>query len=136
MKNKKVLIIIVAVVLVLGVAAYFLAPKFFGEKEVVAKDYYYPIEDYFVVNIKDGGGILFKATVVLVCDSEDVEELIKENEYPIRDKLLFLFRSLDQNTIQSQDIQDRLREQIPAMLNEMMNTTHFKSVLFGDFVMQ
>ncbi len=134
--KKNSLIIIIVVVVAIAAAAFFLVPKFFGETEVVAKDYYYPLEDYFVVNIKDGGGVLFKATVVLVCDTEDMTEIITENEYAIRDKLLFLFRSLDQEDIQSQDIQDRLREQIPAMLNEMMNTTHFTSVLFGDFVMQ
>ena len=134
--NKQTLIIILAVVVVVAVAAVLLVPKFLGEKEEEKVEVFYPLEDYFVVNVKDGGGMLFKTTVILVCDSEDMTEIIKANEYAVRDKLLFLFRSLSEDDIQDQDIQNKLREQIPAMLNELLGVTHFTSVLFGDFVMQ
>ena len=134
--NKKTIIIILAVVVVLGIAAYFVLPTILGEKEAVIEEHFYPLEDYFVVNVKDGNGMLFKATVVLVVDNEDMISFIKEHEYQIRDQLLFLFRSLSKEDIQDQGIQDRLRVEIPAMLNEMLGVTHFTSVLFGDFVMQ
>lgn len=136
MKKKNMIIIIAAVLVVVAAAAVFIVPKFMGEKEEVVPELYYPLEDYFVVNVKDGNGMLFKATVILVHDSEDMVEVIKENEYAIRDTLLFLFRSLSVDDIQDQNIQMRLREQIPAMLNEQLGTTHITSVLFGDFVMQ
>jgi len=136
MNKKTLIIIILAVVVVVAVAAVLLVPKFMGEKEEEIVEIFCPLEDYFVVNVKDGGGMLFKTTVILVCDSEDMTEIIKANEYAVRDKLLFLFRSLSEDDIQDQDIQNKLREQIPAMLNELLGVTHFTSVLFGDFVMQ
>ncbi|MBR5261628.1 MAG: flagellar basal body-associated FliL family protein [Oscillospiraceae bacterium] len=136
MKNKKLIIILVVVIVVAAAAAVFVVPKFMGEKEEVIEEFYYPISDYFVVNVKDGNGMLFKTTVVLVHTDEDMAEVIKANEYAVRDTLLFLFRSLDKQDIQDQGIQERLRQEIPAMLNELLGVDNFTSVLFGDFVMQ
>ena len=135
MKKKNLIIIIVVLAIVAG-AAVFVVPKFMGDKEEVIEEFYYPMSDYFVVNVKDGNGMLFKTTVILVHTDEDMAEVIKANEYAIRDTLLFLFRSLDKTDIQDQGIQNRLRQEIPAMLNELLGVDNFTSVLFGDFVMQ
>ena len=140
MKKKGLIIIIVIVVVLaaLAVAAYFILPgilnKDAGEPE--RETHYYPLDEYFVVNVKDGKGMLFKTTVILVGDSDKLAEVITENEYLIRDKILFTLRALTMEDIQRQTIQDELRISIHAMINEALGIENFYSVLFGDFVMQ
>ncbi len=138
MKNKKMLIIIIAVVVLLAVAAglyFFVFSKKDEETEPEIIPSYYPLEDAFVTNVKDSGK-LFKTTVILIADSPDLAELMTENQYLVRDEILFILRSLTEQDIASQTIQERLREQIPARLNEALGIENFYSVMFSDFVMQ
>ena len=134
--NKK-LIIIIAAVLLLAVAAglYFFVFSKKGEDEEAVVPYYYALKDAFVTNVKDSGK-LFKATIILVTNKKGMDEYVTTNLYLIRDKILFTLRSLTEEELSSQTIQEDLRERIPALLNEALGVDNFISLVFSDFVMQ
>lgn len=138
MKNKKLLIILIVVVLLaaIGAGIYFFVLKDDKEEdsaEVVPS--YYPLENAFVTNVKDSNK-LFKTTVILIADSAELTELMTKKQYVIRDEILFILRSLTEEDIASQNIQERLRELIPARLNAALGIENFYSAMFSDFVMQ
>lgn len=134
--SKKILILLLAVVLLGGgAAAYFLVirPSQTAGQEPVF--YQYAIKDSFVTNVK-GSSKLFKATVVLVASEKGLDGFIEDNQYVIRDTILFDLRSLTEEDIKSADIQDKLRLSISQDLNKALDTESMVSVYFSDFVMQ
>jgi flagellar basal body-associated protein FliL len=137
LKKKMPLIIILALVVILAAAAavYFfvIRPKSQTPAEPVYYDY--KMEDSFVTNVKNSKK-LFKATIVLVADSPDLAEMVTAKTPEIRDTILFILRDLTEEEIDSSDIQDKLRAEIPEALNEKLQIENFTSVYFGDFVMQ
>lgn len=136
---KKTIIIILALIVVGGgIAAYFL---FFSksdegdEADVPVELYTYALEDYFVTNVKNSN-MLFKTTVVLVADNAKLQEFLTAKQYVIRDAILFRLRELTEEDIMSSDIQDKLRVEIPQIINKALNIDSIVSVYFSDFVMQ
>jgi flagellar basal body-associated protein FliL len=97
--------------------------------------YNYAIADSFVTNVKDSSK-LFKTTVVLVLNKAEMDSFIKENQYTVRDTILFILRDLTEEDIKSSDIQDKLRISIPQALNAALKIDNIVSVYFSDFVMQ
>lgn len=138
MKNmpKKLMIIIGAVLLIGGaVAVYFFVLRGSNQEEEPVVVYNYAIENAFVTNVKDSTK-LFKTTVILVVNEEGMEETLDANIYIIRDTILFIMRNLTEEDISSSDIRDRLRNSIPAALNDALQIENVISVYFSDFVMQ
>lgn len=132
-KKRTIIIVVVVALLAAGAALYFLLPR--ADSNAPEPQFYYPLEGPFVTNVKDSGK-LFKATVVLVATDKDLSETVTEKQYLIRDQILFILRDLTEQDICQPDIQEQLRELITQRVNEAMETDVFKSVVFGDFVMQ
>ncbi|NCB27434.1 MAG: flagellar basal body-associated FliL family protein, partial [Bacteroidia bacterium] len=65
-----------------------------------------------------------------------LEEFFEENQYIVRDTILFILRDLTEADIRSNDIQDKLRVTIPQALNTALQIENLMSVRFIDFVMQ
>ena len=129
---KKILIIILAVVIVGGgVAYYFLAAR--GEKPVELTAYV--PGDYFVTNVADSSS-LFKVTVVLMLNTDKLEEKLAENEYVIRDTIIERLRKLTEKDLTSSDIQDRLRTELKDEINLVLGIDNIVTIYFSDFVMQ
>jgi flagellar basal body-associated protein FliL len=132
--NKSVITIILLLLLIAGaVAYYFVIYKNNNDSE--EGYHYYAIEDFFVTNVKDSSK-LFKTSIIIVTDRGGLDKYLDENEFIIRDTILFILRGLNEDDIKSSTIQDKLREMIPVALNEALGTNHIVSVYFGDFVMQ
>lgn len=139
MKKKPVILIIVIVLLlaiIAGGAYYFLvARKSQSQKKTQESSYTYELDDAFVTNVKDSQK-LFKASVVLVLDTDKLQDTLKKEQPVIRDTILFMFRDLTEEDICSDTIQDKLRKEIPAAINKKLHIKDVVSVYFGDFVMQ
>ena len=138
-KKKPLLIIIIAVVVLLATGAvyYFVFRDKAEEPEVEEPPvlYTYAIKDSFVTNVKSSKK-LFKTTIVLVSNEKNMDAFYETNLYTIRDTILFILRDLTEEDIVSPDIQDNLRETLPASLNKALEIECLVSVYFSDFVMQ
>lgn len=123
---KRILIVVIAVIAVgtLLVSC--------GRKE--GETYNYAIKDAFIANVKDSQKLV-KASIVLVMN-KDISEDLDESIHIIRDTVLIILRDLTDEDISSPDIMDRLRSDIPAALNKVLEIDHIVSVYFNDFVMQ
>lgn len=134
--NKKVMIIILALVLVAAGVLYFTVFKGGDEEPVRPEDNYYSYVpgDYFITNVKDSNRLL-KVTIVLQLDSDKLEEKLKKEEYIIRDNILFYLRSLREEDILSEDVEDNLRTNLRPILNEALGFESIVNIYFNDFVM-
>jgi flagellar basal body-associated protein FliL len=136
-KKKKVLTIlaVLAILVTVGVVYTIMSRSKADDTSGEPTLYQYSVEDPFVTNVKDSQK-LFKTTVILVTDEEGMDEFLAENQYVIRDSILFIMRSLTEEDIESEDIQDVLRESIPVALNSALGIDSIVSIYFSDFVMQ
>lgn len=132
---KRILLIIIAVVIAGGGAAYyFLAVRGNSEEKPVELTAYVP-GDYFVTNVMDSSS-LFKVTVVLMLNTDKLDEELAENEYVIRDTIIARLRKLTKEDLTSDGIQDRLRTQLTEELNSVLGIDNIVTIYFSDFVMQ
>lgn len=134
--NKKVMIIILVLVLAAAGVLYFTVFKGEDEEPVRPEDNYYSYVpgDYFITNVKDSSRLL-KVTIVLQLDSNKLEEKLKKEQYIIRDNILFYLRSLREEDILSEDIEDNLRANLKPILNEALGFESIVNIYFNDFVM-
>ena len=79
---------------------------------------------------------LLKVTIVLALNTDKLQSTLDDNKYIIRDKIIFELRSLTEEDILSEDIQDRLRKSITDNLNSALGIDSIVTVYFNDFVMQ
>ena len=135
---KKKIIIIIAIILVVAVACIYF---FVIAAEPSEKVYcYYTPGDYFVTNIKDSSSLI-KTTIVLELyvqegDMEDVTAYLTENNYMIRDIIVFTLRSKTEEELRSQDIDKTLRQEIVQCISEKMDVDYITTVYFNDYVIQ
>ncbi len=130
---KKIIIIIVAVVLVAAaVASYFL---FFSNKEPEVIEVFYVPGDFFVTNIKDSKYLL-KTTIVLELNQEGMEVYLTEYNHVIRDLIVFTLREKTEEELRSTGIQDELKTEIVAKINQEMGIDYIVDMYFNDYVIQ
>ena len=130
--NKKVLLILVALLLVGGVAVFmFVLPK--SEPPIVYTNY--SPGEFFVTNVNNSNRLL-KTAVVLVLDTDKHQEMMDEENALIRDKIIFILRELDEDAIKDKATPDMLRTRIMETLNESLGIDNIVKVRFNDFVMQ
>lgn len=138
MKKKAILPILIILILAVagGSVYYFFFRDQSGSDANAEPTYYaYSLDDSFVTNVKDSSK-LFKTSIVLVADSDQLTDLLKDKKYIVRDTILFLLRDLTEEDIRSETIQNTLRPKITDALNQALGIDNIKSVYFGDFVMQ
>lgn len=137
MKNKKILIIVIAlaVVLAAGAAVYMFVLKPGSDTEAEAPLYTYALEDSFVTNVKNSNK-LFKATITLVINDEKGEATLDDNATEVRDTILFALRGLTEDDISDTAVQDNLRTELAQDVNDRLGVDFVVSVYFSDFVMQ
>mgnify|MGYP001337994871 CR=1 FL=1 len=138
MKKKPLIIILVILLLVIAAGGTYYMLVLKGQSanaEPEQKSYTYALDDSFITNVKDSRK-LFKTSIVLVADAEDLQETLDANQYVIRDTILFILRNLTEADICSDAIQDSLRKEIPEALNKALKINSITSIYFGDFVMQ
>jgi len=126
--------IIIAIVVVVGVAAvlYFFVLSGDREKPEVREEY--SPGEFFTTNVGGGSTRLLKAGVILVVNESGLDEKLTAENARIRDTIIFILRDLTEEEIRAQN-QDRLRDRIITELNERLGIDNFVEVLFNDFVM-
>ena len=131
MKKMMIIVIVVALLLVGGVAVYFFVLRDAERPEVRAE---YSPGEFFTTNVNESTRLL-KAGIVLVVNSDKLEEQLSNDNARIRDTIIFILRSLTEEEIRAQGTQDALRDRIIEALNERLAIDNFVEVLFNDFVM-
>ena len=134
MKKKKLLIIILLIAIAGGAALYFLVLRGGSGKAKKEILYSYVPGDYFVTNVKDSDK-LFKVTVVLMLNTDKLNDQLDKNKYAIRDTILFTLRSLTEEDILNPDIQDTLRKDLTTKLNASLGIDNIVTICFSDFAM-
>ena len=130
------MIIILALVIVAAGVLYFVVFKGGDEEPARPEDNYYSYVpgDYFITNVKDSNRLL-KVSIVLQLDSDKLEEKLKKEEYIIRDNILFYLRSLREEDILADDVEENLRVNLRPILNEALGFESIVNIYFNDFVM-
>ena len=132
---KKIIIIVLVVALIAGGAAYYLLTK----DKVVDKSFNYDPGEYFVTDIQ-GSGSLLKTDVMLRMHNSDYTEILTENNHRIRDKIIFILRSKNEEELKNADIQKKLSQEILKELNEEFTeefeNNQFLGIYFNEFVIQ
>ena len=129
---KKAAIIIVVLVVVGGAALYFF--MFSGDKEKPAVRVEYSPGEFFTTNVKESTRLL-KASIVLIVNADDLEDMLTKENARIRDTVIFILRDLTEGEIREEGTQDELRDRIITALNERLDIDNIVEVLFNDFVM-
>ncbi|MDR2357201.1 MAG: flagellar basal body-associated FliL family protein [Oscillospiraceae bacterium] len=132
MKKKLIPILIAAVVVVAG-ALYFLVFNSGGAEKPVVYTEYSPGE-FFVTNV-DGTTNLLKTTLVLVLDTDETGGMTAANTR-IRDTIIAVLRSIDLDTLLDVDMADSVKKRIADAVNARLEITNVVDVLYNDFVVQ
>ena len=129
--------IVLAVVLTLAIAGgiyvFALAPQNEVDDEKPLTTY--SPGDAFITNIKDSARLL-KASLVLAVDDAKKEEYMTENNYIIRDTIIYELRQKNEQELRSPDIQDKLRTEIVESLKQKLQMKYLVTVYFDEFVLQ
>ena len=132
---SKKLIIIIVVVLVIAVAAVAIFVFVLGgDKEPPEVYTEYSPGEYFVTNVKDSNRLL-KATIVLVLNTDTLEEFLTENNSIIRDTVVFILRNQNEETLKANNL-DGLKAEIAKGINERLEIENITDILFSDYALQ
>ncbi len=91
----------------------------------------------FIVNLADSPEIRYlKLTIKIELDREDAAEEIKARTPQIRDSILVLLTSKDSATIRTPQGKAQLRDEITQRINGSLSKPGARSAYFTDFVIQ
>jgi len=133
--KSKLPIILVAIVLIAAVAVVLFVFVLGGDKEApIVRTEFVP-GDYFVVNVKPPSSRLLKTTIVLVVNTDELDDFLKERTAEIRDTITTVLRSQDEEALRALD-HSRLKEEIRAAINEKLEIENITDILITDFAVQ
>lgn len=143
--NKKKLIIIIAIVVVLGVGGYFVYSNFLAPKDPAAAEaeavvkleelYFYIPGDYLVVNVQDGTS-LTKTSVSMGMKGSDITANLEKNLPIIRNTLINILRTHSEEEFKQPEILVTLAQEFKDALNLALGIEDVHQVYITDFVMQ
>ena len=133
--KSKLPLIIVAVLVIAIIAVVLFVFVFNGEEKAIpiVRTEFSP-GDYFVVNLKDSTRLL-KATVVMVLNTDTLEEYMLERASLIRDSINSVLRDQDEATMRSIDLSG-VKEEIRVALNEKLEIDNITDILLTDIAVQ
>lgn len=143
--GKKILIILIGLVLLLGAGGFLGYILLFGEKgrintanfmtkKAKEKTVLFSLEP-FILNLSDPGRHL-KVAVQFELLQKDDETMVREGIAKLRDTIIMLLSSKTTDTVSSPEGKFQLKDEILLRANQAMNKEVFKNVYFTDFVMQ
>jgi flagellar protein FliL len=143
--GKKMIILLVGLILVLGVGGYFGYTLFFQEKDKGAKVGHKEKKEPekmvlvalepFILNLYDPGRHL-KVAIQLELKDPKEEGQVKERTPKLRDIIIMLLSSKTVDSVSSPEGKFQLKDEILLRANQAMGKELFKNVYFTDFVMQ
>jgi len=128
--KKNSIMILVVVLIVVGAAVWY-----FTKPPAEPQSSYYVPGEYFITNIK-GSRSLLKTTIVLALERDDREEFLTANNHIIRDIIVFTLREKTEEELRSSGIQDQLRKEIVAKLEERLEIDYIATIYFNDYILQ
>lgn len=133
--NKKMIMIVLAVLVIAAVAVVLYMTVFSGDGTLPYVYTEYTPGEYFVTNAKDSSRLV-KITVVLQLNTDTLEKFLTEREASIRDTIGFILRDTGEADFKSKSGLLAMGERIVSELNEMLEIDNITGVLFYDFVLQ
>ncbi|MDN5351455.1 MAG: Flagellar basal body-associated protein FliL [Clostridiales bacterium] len=136
---KKILIIVLAVVLVLviaGIAVFFLFLRTPAEEPIVYSEYTFD-EEYSNLADEDSGKII-KYQVTIEYTNEDILPLIEQNATKIRNNIDEIMRSTLSADIEATNGKQKLRQRIQDMIIETLDSDEetITNIYIQPFVVQ
>ena len=136
---KKILIIVVGVVLVLviaGVAVFFLFLRTPAEKPIVYYEYTFD-EEYSNLADEDSGKII-KYQVTIEYTNEDALALIEKDKTKIRNNIDEIMRSTESSEIEAPNGKQKIRQRVRDMVIEVLESDEeiITNIYIQPFVVQ
>ena len=135
--KSKLPLILVALLLVAAVAVVLFVFVLGGEKDEgppIVRTEFVPGE-HFVGNIKHPSTRLLKTTIVLVLDTDTLNDFLAERTAEIRDSITTILRAQDEDTLRSVDLTG-LKDEIRSTLNERLEIENITDILITDIAVQ
>ena len=133
--KSKLPLILVAIVLIAAIAVVLFVFVLGGEKEVPIVRTEFSPGEYFVTNVKPPSTRLLKMTVVLVLDTDTLNDFMSERASEIRDIIVSILRDQDEETLRAVDLSG-LKEEIRTTLNEKLEIENITDILLTDIAVQ
>jgi len=138
--NKVLLLVLVILVLLILVGAggvYFFLLRETPESQEqpnVPEGVLFHTGDVFITNIKDSDQLL--RTDVFVRIAEQHAPILQQNSELIRDRIIRVLRSFNEEDITGDDFQQLVRDQIKSDLQNTLNIDTISDIYFTEFVLQ
>ncbi len=140
--KRNIILIAIAIFLLLviisGIIIYMVLNKPKEEKEATIKIdktlMMVSVGDSFVNNVKDSKKIC-KLTIKLEIH-KDVAELVTYRESEIRDRINALMRGKTEAELEGREGQEKLQNEIVALVQKIINSKGVKDVYFDEFIVQ
>ncbi|NLX71159.1 MAG: flagellar basal body-associated FliL family protein [Clostridiales bacterium] len=89
----------------------------------------------YITNLKDSNSYLKVDISIEVKDSKDAE-LLKDDMYKVRDKIIKILRNVSEDDMKQSDIQEKLKIQIKQELQKDLKIDTINGIYFNEFVVQ
>jgi len=89
----------------------------------------------YITNLKDSNSYLKVDISIEVKDSKDAE-LLKNDMYKVRDKIIKILRNVSEDDMKQSDIQEKLKNQIKQDLQKDLKIDTINGIYFNEFVVQ
>ncbi len=127
---KKIIIIAVIIAVIAGLAVwYFTRPP----KEPEPSSY--SPGEYFITNIQESNK-LFRTDIILRLSRDDQLEFLEENNYIIRDIILFTLRDKTEEELRAAGAQQGLRDEIISSLKDKLGIDYITAIYFNEYIIQ
>ena len=136
MKSKMPLIL-VAILLVAAIAVVLFVFVLGGEKDEslpIVRTEFSPGE-HFVTNVKHPSSRLLKTTIVLVLNTDTLNDFLAERASEIRDIIVEILRNQDEDTLRAVDLTG-LKDEFRTVLNERLEIDNITDILITDIAVQ
>ena len=131
--NKKVIIILVAVI------ALLVAGGIFGfwwlTKSDEPKLYSYDPGEFFVTNVVDSKALI-KTDIIIELSNKDTNKYLTANAPQVRDIIIRVLRSKSYDEIMQADIQDKIEKEVIDALTSQYSLEGIENIYFNEFVVQ
>jgi len=89
----------------------------------------------YITNLKDSNSYLKVDISIEVNNSKDAE-LLKDDMYKVRDKIIKILRNVSEDDMKQSDIQEKLKIQIKQELQKDLKIDTINGIYFNEFVVQ
>lgn len=133
MKNAKIIIIALVVLIVVLVGVIFLYVS--APKEEVTEYFLYDTGEVFVTNVL-GSRALLKTHITIELTNEDTLKFCESNQFKVRDTIIGILRSKPHEILASEENTQQLKQEVLTTLSNKYELEGLENIYFNEFVIQ